>query len=148
MELKIRLFDELTPRELYLLMQARAEVFFLEQQITVEDADEVDFEAVHLWFEHEGRPVALLRILPPDITHEGAPSIGRVLVRGAWRRQGLCRRLMQEAMAYIARQWPKQSIVISAQQYLVDFYRELGFEVISEVYEEAGIAHQKMVRKG
>ena len=144
MELKIKCFSELSAREVYHLMQARSEVFFLEQHITVEDADEVDFDAVHLWLEEAGEVVGLLRILPPEVTDDGAPSIGRVLVRQSWRRQGLCRQLMHEAIAYIRAHWPGQEIHISAQRYLVDFYRELGFEITSEVYLEAGIEHQSM----
>ena len=53
---------------------------------------------------------------------------------------------MQEAVAYIRAQWPGQEIHISAQRYLVDFYRELGFEITSEVYLEAGIEHRSMVK--
>lgn len=144
MDLKIKHFCELSPREVYCLMQARSEVFFLEQHITVEDADGVDFEAVHMWLEHEEQPVALLRIIPPSVTADGYPSVGRLLVRRPWRRQGLCRRLMCEAIDYIRHQWGAAPIYISAQSYLVDFYCELGFEVCSEAYEEAGIEHRKM----
>ena len=145
MELKLKLFDELTTTELYRLMQARSEVFFLEQQITVEDADGVDLRALHLWLEEAGEVVGLLRILPPEVTEDGLPSIGRLLVRRPWRRQGLCRRLMHEAIDYIRAHWPGQEIHISAQRYLVDFYCELGFEISSEVYLEAGIEHRSMV---
>lgn len=144
MELKTKSFDELTTRELYHLMQARSEVFFLEQQITVEDADGVDLHALHLWLEEAGEVVALLRIIPAEATSDGFPSIGRLLVRKPWRRQGLCRQLMHEAVAYIRREWGNAPIHISAQRYLVDFYRELGFEIASEVYLEAGIEHQSM----
>lgn len=145
MEQHLKAFDALTTTELYALLRARAEVFFLEQQITVEDADGIDPCALHLWFEEQGEVVALLRILPPEATEEGYPSIGRVLVRRPWRRQGLCRQLMHEAIAHIRAHWPGQEIHISAQRYLVDFYRELGFEPTSALYFEAGIPHRSMV---
>lgn len=144
MELKIKTFDALTTRELYRLMRARSEVFFLEQQITVEDADEVDLRAVHLWLEEAGEVIALLRMIPAEATADGHPSIGRVLVRRAWRRRGLCRQMMQAAIDYIRSHWGETPIRISAQRYLVDFYCEMGFEVRSEVYLEAGIEHQSM----
>lgn len=143
MELKIKRFDDLSTRELYALMRTRSEVFFLEQKITVEDADEVDFEAVHLWVEEQGEVVGLLRMIPASVTG-GYPSIGRLLVRRAWRRRGVCRRLMAEAMRWIEDAWQPPAIQISAQSYLVDFYTELGFEVCSEPYEEAGIEHRAM----
>ncbi len=144
MELKIRRFDELSTRELYALMRARSEVFFLEQKITVEDADEVDFEAVHLWVEEQGEVVGLLRMIPASVTGDH-PSIGRLLVRRPWRRRGVCRRLMAEAMQWIEHTWKPLKIRISAQSYLVDFYVELGFEVCSDPYEEAGIEHRTML---
>lgn len=144
MELKIKPFNELTPHELYGLMRARAEVFFLEQQITVEDADGVDPACTHLWIEQEGEVIALLRMIPAEVGAGCVPSIGRVLVRKAWRRQGLCRRMMTAAIDYICAAWHGTTIHLSAQLYLVDFYRELGFRTTSAVYEEAGIAHQAM----
>ena len=52
---------------------------------------------------------------------------------------------MHEAIDYIRAHWPGQEIHISAQRYLVDFYCELGFEISSEVYLEAGIEHRSMV---
>ncbi len=144
MELKIKHFNDLTAREVYRLLRARAEVFFLEQQITVEDADLIDLNATHLWIEEQGEVIALLRMIPAEVTEERLPSIGRVLVRKAWRRRGLCRQMMQEAIAYIRREWQAEVIHISAQLYLVEFYRTLGFIPTSAIYEEAGIAHQAM----
>ncbi|MBR5850747.1 MAG: GNAT family N-acetyltransferase [Alistipes sp.] len=144
MELKLKWFKELSGEEVYRLMQARSEVFFLEQQITVEDADGIDLQALHLWLEEAGEVVALLRILPPEVTEDGFPSIGRLLVRRPWRRRGLCRRMMLEAIDCVQRNWPQLEIHISAQRYLVDFYGELGFEITSDIYLEAGIEHQSM----
>jgi len=35
-------------------------------------------------------------------------------------------------------------LVLHAQAPVVDFYRRLGFEVVSEPFDEAGIEHRKM----
>ena len=98
MELKIKPFNELTPHELYGLMRARAEVFFLEQQITVEDADGVDPACTHLWIEQEGEVIALLRMIPAKVGAGCVPSIGRVLVRKGQIEPMLITDLMIEAL--------------------------------------------------
>ena len=71
---------------------------------------------------------------------------GRVLVDAAYRRRGLCRSLMSEALRYIARTWGPQPIRISAQEHLAGFYATLGFAPVSDTYFEAGIPHVKMLR--
>ena len=43
-----------------------------------------------------------------------------------------------------ARERHDREIVLSAQAHAVPFYREHGFEVFGEVYEEAGIPHWDM----
>ena len=42
--------------------------------------------------------------------------------------------------------WPGLGITISAQQYLVGFYQQLGFATASSPYLEDDIAHIKLVR--
>ena len=89
--------------------------------------------------------VAFLRIIPAGIAYaEG--SVGRALVDAAYRRRGLCRSLMSEALRYIARTWGPQPIRISAQEHLAGFYATLGFAPVSDTYFEAGIPHVKMLR--
>ena len=124
-------FSELSTREYHRIVQAREAVFFLEQHITEPDDG--------------GRVVAFLRIIPAGIAYAEA-SVGRVLVDAAYRRRGLCRSLMSEALRYIARTWGPQPIRISAQEHLAGFYATLGFAPVSDTYFEAGIPHVKMLR--
>lgn len=139
-------FEELTVGEYHRIVQAREAVFFLEQHITEPDADAVDPQSVFLWMEDAGRVVAFLRIIPAGIVYDEA-SVGRVLVDTAYRRLGLCRLLMREALRYIAQAWHPQPVRISAQEHLAGFYASLGFETVSETYLEAGIPHVKMLRR-
>lgn len=97
-------FSELSTREYHRIVQAREAVFFLEQHITEPDADAIDPQSVFMWMEDGGRVVAFLRIIPAGIAYAEA-SVGRVLVDAAYRRRGLCRSLMSEALRYIARTW-------------------------------------------
>jgi predicted GNAT family N-acyltransferase len=46
-----------------------------------------------------------------------------------------------------ARRQGHAQVAISAQLQAAEFYRELGFVAEGKVYPEAGILHQKMVRK-
>ena len=140
----IRPFCHLTVSQYHRIVQAREAVFFLEQHITAPDADAVDPQSVFLWMEDGERVVAFLRIIPAGVVYAEA-SIGRVLVDAGYRRRGLCRHLMQEALRHIAGQWGPQPVRISAQKHLADFYRSLGFEVVSDEYFEAGIPHVKML---
>ena len=123
----IKHFSEISAAEYHRIVQAREAVFFLEQHITEPDADEVDPQSVFLWTEEDGRVVAFLRIIPAGIVCAEA-SVGRVLVDAGYRRRGLCRRLMHEALQHIALTWGPQPVRISAQEYLAGFYASLGFE--------------------
>lgn len=143
----IRRFGELTVGEYHRIVQAREAVFFLEQHVTCPDADEVDPLSTFLWMEDAGRVVAFLRLIPAGIVYKEA-SVGRVLVDAAYRRRGLSRRLMTEALRCIAETWGPQPVRISAQKYLTGFYASLGFETVSEEYPEAGIPHVKMLLRG
>ena len=87
-----------------------------------------------------------LRIIPAGIVCAEA-SVGRVLVDAGYRRRGLCRRLMHEALQHIALTWGPQPVRISAQEYLAGFYASLGFEAVSGTYLEAGIPHVRMLRR-
>ena len=138
-------FSELSTREYHRIVQAREAVFFLEQHITEPDADAIDPQSVFMWMEDGGRVVAFLRIIPAGIAYAEA-SVGRVLVDAAYRRRGLCRSLMSEALRYIARTWGPQPIRISAQEHLAGFYATLWFAPVSDTYFEACIPHVKMLR--
>lgn len=142
----IRRFGELTVGEYHRIVQAREGVFFLEQHVTCPDADATDPLSTFLWMEDGGEVVAFLRIIPAGLVYDEA-SIGRVLTVAAYRRRGLSRRLMLEALRHIADAWGPQPVRISAQKYLVGFYASLGFEPVSEEYLEAGIPHVKMLRR-
>ncbi len=138
-----RRFDQLSTIEFYRIAQLREEVFHLEQRITDRDMDDRDQLSTFMWIEVGGSVVALLRILPAGVSFE-SPAIGRLAVRKDFRRQGLARRVMIAAIEHIREVWAPQKITIEAQKYLVEFYRTLGFEVTSEEFYDAGIAHHQM----
>ena len=51
MELKVKFFDELTTRELYEMVKARAEIFVVEQNCLYQDLDDKDYTSLHVFYE-------------------------------------------------------------------------------------------------
>lgn len=41
----------------------------------------------------------------------------------------------------------EQKITISAQYYLLDFYKKFGFQPIGEPYDDAGVKHIRMEKE-
>ena len=136
-----RSFEQLTARELYAIIAARERVFVVEQRCVYLDADGLDPIATHVWAEHAGEVVAYLRIMPPG-SKWPETSIGRVIVAASQRGTGLGRELMRRGIALA-----NGPIRIGAQAHLQRFYTELGFETISDVYDEDGIPHVDMIRR-
>ncbi|MEF9934107.1 MAG: GNAT family N-acetyltransferase [Clostridium sp.] len=143
MDITIKKFEELSNKELYNILKARFEVFVLEQNCTEEDCDDKDYESYHLQYIENGELVAYLRIPTKGVSYEET-SIGRVLVRSKYRKKGIARDMMKIAISFIENTLGEKAIKISAQEYLVDFYSSLGFEKVSDIYDEGGIPHVKM----
>lgn len=145
----IKHYKDLTRDELYEILQFRQEVFVVEQDCPYLDADgEKDKASWHLWVtDNDGRMTAYCRVLPEGVGYPGYVAIGRVISRSDQRRTGAGRRIMEESISWIARQWPGIPIKISAQRYLDKFYSSLGFVPTGQEYLEDGIPHQAMVLK-
>ena len=145
LQIRIASFGQLTVQELYAIARLRQQVFYLEQHVACEDWDAVDPQAIYVWAQRDDATVGFLRIVPPGVIYAEA-SIGRVAVAAEHRRQGIARQLCRQALACIAERWDTP-VRISAQEYIVPLYEQLGFEVVSDRYMEAGIPHRKMLRK-
>ena len=142
-------FDKLSPREVHDLLQARSDVFVVEQDCVFPDVDGRDPQCWHLVGRASASPesplLAYCRLVPPGVKYD-EPSIGRVLTTAAGRGQGAGRELMAEAISRLEALWPGRAIRIGAQQYLEKFYASFGFVRVSEPYDEDGILHIDMVR--
>jgi ElaA protein len=140
-------FNELTPHELYAILQLRIEVFAVEQNCVYQDADGKDEASFHLCGWDDNRLAAYCRILPAGLSYDH-PSIGRVVTSIHYRRGGFGKQLMERAIAQTMQQMNDRAIIISAQLYLKKFYESLGFVQSSESYLEDNIPHIKMQRNG
>lgn len=144
MKLEIKKYNELSIDELYNIIKLRVDVFVVEQNCPYHECDDLDKMAVHIFYVCNEEVTSYLRILPPGLRFD-EPSIGRVVVNSKYRGNGLARKIMNEAIEYITTMMKENSIKISAQHYLIDFYKELGFNVDSDIYLEDNIPHINMV---
>ncbi len=144
MQWYIKEFKELDTNEIYEILKLRSEVFIVEQQCVYQDIDGKDDSSYHLFALDKGMIAAYLRILEKGSSYNEI-SIGRVLIAKNYRGKGLGRELMLKAIDFIDNTIKEDAIRISAQEYLVKFYRDLGFDIVSDVYLEDGIPHIEML---
>ena len=137
-------FNELTPKELYALLQLRSKVFVVEQNCVFLDADDRDQSSFHFMGWEGDMLQAYTRLLPPGLAYEEA-SIGRVVTDLTARGSGIGRRLMQQSIAACRQLFGNGTIKIGAQLYLKDFYASLGFIPTGGIYPEDGIDHIHML---
>ena len=135
----IKSFEELTNTELYEIIKARFNVFYIEQRCFYPDLDDIDYDSIHL-FMQDGREVIAYARLFPEAT-PGVWHVGRVLTTR--RNEGLGRKLMQSVMETAWKQGAVK-LCMEAQVQAKGFYEKLGFTVTSEEFEEAGIPHVRM----
>jgi ElaA protein len=134
---------------MYTMLKLRQDVFIVEQHCPYHDIDELDRIALHVlgWqtFGSEKEElVAYLRLVPPGKKYK-EPSIGRVITRFTHRRKGLGLELMRVALDSSRQHFPGEGNRISAQAHLEGFYSGLGYQVVSEPYDEDGIPHLEML---
>lgn len=142
----LKKFEELTPHQVYAILQLRNEVFVVEQNCVFQDADDKDQNSYHLMGLDDNKLIAYTRLIPPGEIYE-QPSIGRVVTSPSVRGSGVGKELMIESIAAAHELFGNNPIKIGAQLYLKKFYESLGFEQISDVYLEDGIEHIYMIRR-
>lgn len=141
----LKKFEELTPAELYAIMQLRNEVFVVEQNCVYQDADNKDLKSFHFMGWDGDTLVAYTRLLPQGVSYADASSIGRVVSSPKYRATGAGRALMQLSIRHTFSLFDCDIIRIGAQLYLKKFYESLGFTQSSEMYLEDNIPHIEMV---
>lgn len=136
--------EEMSAAALHDMLKLRFDVFVLEQRSLYPEFDGQDPSALHLIVEDDGgATVGTLRIL--GLGGEGPVWIGRVAVAPFHRGGGFGRRMIDAAIAEIARRAPGRSIALGAQIHLEAFYGGFGFQRSSEIYDDGGIDHVDMI---
>lgn len=137
-------FQELTPYEVYDLLDLRQRVFIVEQNCVFQDTDGVDLKAHHLLCYESKKLVAYARITPPG-TFLDELSVGRIVSDPAERNKGYGKLVTEKSIQKAKELYGNVPIRIAAQSYLRNFYSTFGFKPIEEEYEWDGIMHQDMM---
>lgn len=145
MDYEVKSFDQLSLEELYQILRLRQEVFVVEQNCPYLDNDNKDQAGLHLLIWKNKDLAAYARLLPKGVAYSDYASIGRVVSSPKYRKMGFGRQLMINAIKEVRQRWSNDQIKISAQVYLIDFYRSYGFHEVGEVYLEDDIEHIFMI---
>ncbi|MFO8002979.1 GNAT family N-acetyltransferase [Thioalkalivibrio sp.] len=138
---RIRIREASWPADRKALEAVRCDVFIKEQNVPRHlEFDGMDASALHwLACTELDEPVGTLRLLPSG-------QIGRMAVIKMYRGQGIGSRLLHHAIAAAeAHGW--NEVWLNAQFARRGFYAPHGFIVISDIFEDAGIPHQRMLRR-
>jgi len=130
------------PEERARAFAIRGRVFQDEQGVPADEEFDADDErATHVLATAGDLTVGTGRV----VLHPDYAKIGRMAVLKEWRRQGVGRALIDALMRIAARQGVRRC-VLHAQVQAMPFYAALGFGVVGEEFEEAGIPHRRMER--
>lgn len=140
MDFKAKFFGELTTKELYEILKARAEIFVVEQNCVYQDLDDKDYSSLHVFCEEEGKVAAYLRAFSKDAD---TVQMGRVLT--VQHGTGLGGVLLKAGIEQIREKLHPRQIYIEAQCYATGYYAREGFRICSGEFLEDGIPHVQMI---
>lgn len=117
---------------------------FIEEQGFKDEFDETDKHCMHFLLYKDNTAAATGRMF----TEDGGKSyhIGRVAVLKEYRKFHLGSALMTEIIQQ-AKQLHAQSVIVSAQCRVSDFYKKIGFAEQGEIYMDEHCPHIKMELK-
>jgi ElaA protein len=133
LDIQVKSFNQLSKLELYDILHLRSEVFVVEQDCVYQDMDYKDQKALHVLGFKDHKLIAYTRLFKPgDYFNEA--SIGRVVVAKAYRQFKYGYDIMNASIEAVEKNYNQNNIRISAQCYLKDFYKKLGFIPVGEEY--------------
>ncbi|GEP20348.1 GNAT family N-acetyltransferase [Pediococcus argentinicus] len=139
----IKTFDELSTQELFDIIEARTEVFVIEQNRVYRELDKIDLKSIHIFKYDQGQIVAYARIY----TIDHGISFGRILTASNVRGTGIGKELMQQVLETCRKSYPHQTIHIEAQDHALSFYEQFGFKVTGPKFEFNHTPHYPMELK-
>lgn len=132
-----------TSREIKDAMTVRREVFVKEQNVPLHiELDEHDDHATHFVGYINQQPVSASRLR----TIDDYGKLERICTLKAFRGNGYGHKIIEKMESELK----KMNIFTSrlnAQFHAIDFYKNLGYRVISEPFEEANIEHVSMEKQ-
>ena len=130
-----------TTEEINICYKLREIIFVQEQNVSIDrERDAEDDIAVHfLLYSSDNIPIGVGRV----VKDKNTAIIGRLGILESSRGSDAGLFLMQNIMDYCRTQGFGK-IVLGAQEHALNFYKKLGFKIISEKYMDANIPHFKM----
>ncbi len=141
MEVVVKHYNELSVDELYSILQARFDVFVIEQNSIYRDLDNKDKNAYHVMVIDNGELCAYARVLDRGVTYDDV-CISRVITLK--RKKGYGRVLIENAIEVAKNKFNASSITIGAQVQALVFYQKCGFKEYGDTFMEDGILHIHM----
>ena len=140
-------FNDLTARQLFQILKLRQNVFFVEEKIIYPDLDDTDEDCIHVFAttEKDGKTITVSYARVYFDPLEQHVKVGRVATAAAYRGQGIGGEVMRRCCEVAQSRFSDSEVCLDAQLHAVDFYRFLGFQVVSDVFMEAGIEHIRMM---
>ena len=127
--------------ELVQVFTIRICVFVREQRVPAEiELDTDDQRAIHFLALDSAKAVGTARV----VMRHGDAKIGRMAVLKSYRRKGVGAALLKRAIL-AAKRLHARRIYLHAQVTVSGFYERMGFRAVGKIFDEAGIAHRKMV---
>ncbi len=142
MKFDVKRYNDIDSKTLHNIFLLRSEVFVVEQECAYQDIDGKDFKSIHIIGKQKEEIIAYSRIM--SLNKEFC-SIGRVLVKKELRKKGIGIKLMTKSIKEATNEFNRRKIKISAQEYLKNFYTNLGFKHTGKCYIEDGIPHIEMI---
>ena len=120
----------------------RKTVFVDEQNVPVEEEiDQYEENAKHFVLYKEEVPIAAGRFRVVD----GYGKVERICVLKEARGTGAGREIMNRIEAFAAEKG-LEKVKLNAQTHAIPFYEQLGYEVVSDEFLDAGIPHRTMIK--
>ena len=141
MELHCTNYSEISKNQLFAILNLRISVFVVEQNCPYQEIDQSDLISNHVFGKIDDHIMAVGRYYNENNT----VFIGRIAIEKRFRNKGYARKLMIFILNNIKKEFPNLKVVISAQEYLINFYHSLGFRKQGNIYLEDGIPHVKMI---
>lgn len=146
MKIESKEFIDLSIYELYSILKLRQEVFIVEQKCNYLDCDDFDLNAIHVSARKDLNLIGYLRVIKPNVISKNA-VLGRILVNIKNRKNSIGKKIILHSIKLIEDEFPNTNIEMSAQSYLIKYYKKFGFETYGNEYLEDNIPHIKMIKK-
>ena len=113
----------------------------VEQNCPYQELDQLDLISNHIFGKVDNHIMAVGRFYRKN----NFVVIGRIAIEKKFRNNGYARELMIFILRNVKKEFPNLEVVLSAQEYLINFYDSLGFKKQGNIYLEDGIPHVKMI---